>query len=178
MPMKEYSKRPTTLKEVSAQSSSLEEFGLLLRDWIHHVTRRDVSNRPALALAISQAPSIRKKKFTGGEVADAYLAAYAEWIADQAGIDRPLWTRESKRSLSDPWFSDNARASLLVSTPASFRQRGIFTIPENVVRLRRGRPRVSPEQKRVKARERDQRYRAKIREKLAKLKQLEDSGLM
>ena len=178
MPMKDYSKRPTTLKEVSAQSSSLEEFGLLLRDWIHHVTRRDVSNRPALALAISKAPSISKKKFTGGEVADAYLAAYAEWIADQAGIDRPLWTRESKRSLSDPWFSDNARASLLVSTPASFRQRGIFTIPENVVRLRRGRPRVSPEQKRVKARERDQRYRAKIREKLAKLKQLEDSGLL
>ena len=96
------------------------------------VTRRDVSNRP-------EAPSIRKKKFTDGEVADAYLAAYAEWIADQAGIDRPLWTRD-KRSLSEPWFSDNARASLLIDTPASFRQRGIFTIPEKVVCLRRGRP--------------------------------------
>ena len=176
--MKDYSMRPTTLKEVSVQSSSLEEFGLLLRDWIHHVTRRDVSNRPALALAISKAPSIRKKKFTGGEVADAYLAAYAEWIADQAGIDRPLWTRESKRSLSEPWFSDNARASLLIDTPASFRQRGIFTIPEKVVCLRRGRPRVSSEQKRNKARERDRRYREKVREKLQKLKQLEEAGLL
>ena len=176
--MKDYSKRSTTLKEVSAQSSSLEEFGLLLRDWIHHVTRRDVSNRPALALAISKAPSIRKKKFIYGEVGDAYLAAYAEWIADQAGIERPVWTRESKRSLNEPWFSDNARASLLIDTPASFRQRGVFTIPEKVVCLRRGRPRVSNEQKRNKARERDRRYREKVREKLQKLKQLEEAGLV
>lgn len=176
--MKNQSDRPHTLHEVAAQASSLEEFGLLLRDWIHYVTRRDVSNRPALALAISQAPSIRKKKFTDGEVADAYLAAYAEWIADQAAIDRPLWTMESKRSLSEPWFSDNARASLLIDTPASFRQRGIFTIPEKVVCLRRGRPRVSAEQKRDKARERDRRYREKVRTKLQKLKQLEEAGLV
>ena len=59
-----------------------------------------------------------------------------------------------------------------------FRQRGIFTIPENVVRLRRGRPRVSAEQKKAKARARDQRYREKIRQKLNKLKQLEEAGLV
>ena len=79
--------------------------------------------------------------------------------------------------LENPWFADNARASLLIETPASFRQRGVFTIPESVVRLRRGRPRVSLEQKRAKARIRDQRYRAKIREKLNKLKRLEEAGL-
>lgn len=176
--MKEFSKRPTTLKEVSAQCSSLEEFGLLLRDWVHHVLRGDVSNRPALVQATWETPSILRKRFYQGEVADAYLAAYAEWISDQAGIARPRWVGQKDRCLSDPWFSDNARASLLVSTPASFRQRGIFTIPEAVVRLRRGRPRVSAEQKRQKARERDRRYRNKIREKLHKLKQLEDSGLL
>ena len=66
----------------------------------------------------------------------------------------------------------------MIDTPASFRQRGVFTIPENVVRLRRGRPRVSPEQKREKARIRDQRYRAKIREKLKKFKELEQAGLI
>ena len=176
--MKDYSKRPTTLKEVSGQSSSIEEFGLLLRDWVHHVVRGDVSNRPALLQAIRETPSSLRKRFHQGEVADAYLAAYAEWISDQAGIPRPNWVKQKNRSLQDPWFSDNARSSLLVSTPASFRQRGIFTIPENVVRLRRGRPSVSAEQKNRKARERDRRYRNKIREKLAKLKQLEDSGLL
>ncbi|MGA1101763.1 MAG: hypothetical protein ACO3VB_08350 [Opitutales bacterium] len=176
--MKDYSKRPTTLKEVSGQSSSIEEFGLLLRDWVHHVVRGDVSNRPALHQSIRETPSSLRKRFYQGDVADAYLAAYAEWISDQAGIPRPNWVKQKNRSLQDPWFSDNARSSLLVSTPASFRQRGIFTIPENVVRLRRGRPSVSAEQKNRKARERDRRYRNKIREKLAKLKQLEDSGLL
>jgi len=176
--MKNPNDRPHTLAEVAVQAESLEEFGLLLRDWIHHVTRSDVSNRPALALAISLAPSILKKKFTEGQVADAYLAAYAEWIADQAGIDRPPWVKESNRSIKDPWFSDNARTSLLIDTPASFRQRGIFTIPEKVVHLRRGRPRVSLEQKRAKARERDLRYREKIRHKLKRLREMENAGLL
>jgi hypothetical protein len=66
----------------------------------------------------------------------------------------------------------------LIDTPASFRQRGVFTIPENVVRLRRGRPRVSTEKKREKARIRDQRYRDKVREKLKKFKELEQAGLI
>ena len=175
--MKESKNRPTTFCEVAKQAQSLEEFGLLLRDWIHHITRRDVSNRPALANALRKSPPNLAKKFEQGGVADAYLAAYAEWISDQAGIPRPSWVLEKHRILNQPWFSDNARTSLLVDTPASFRQRGIFTIPENVVRLRRGRPRVSAEQKKAKARARDQRYREKIRQKLNKLKQLEEAGL-
>ena len=146
--MKKSKNRPTTLFEVAKQAQSLEEFGLLLRDWIHHITRRDVSNRPALLDALQKLPPGLKKKFEQGEVADAYLAAYAEWISDRAGITRPSWVKQKHRILDEPWFSDNARAALLVDTPASFRQRGIFTIPENVVRLRRGRPRVSAEQKR------------------------------
>jgi len=175
--MKKSKNRPTTLFEVAKQAQSLEEFGLLLRDWIHHITRRDVSNRPALLDALQKLPPSLKKKFEQGEVADAYLAAYAEWISDRAGITRPSWVKQKHRILDEPWFSDNARAALLVDTPASFRQRGIFTIPENVVRLRRGRPRVSAEQKKAKARARDQRYREKIRQKLNKLKQLEEAGL-
>ena len=175
--MSKVDKRPDTLRQVAEQAASLEEFGLLLRDWIHQVTRGDVSNRPALQRAIDETPPLLRTKFGQGEVADAYLAAYAEWIADRAGIDRPRWVLRSSRFLEDPWFADNARASLLIETPASFRQRGVFTIPESVVRLRRGRPRVNFEQKRAKARVRDQRYRAKIREKLNKLKRLEEAGL-
>lgn len=61
-------------------------------------------------------------------------------------------------------YRGNARASLLVLTPASFRQRNVFTIPEDVVRLRRGRPRVSDAQKIAKAHARDQRYRQRMRQ--------------
>jgi hypothetical protein len=175
--MKEINNQSATLFAIAQEAQSLEEFGLLLRDWIHHITRRDVSNRPALANALRKSPPSLAKKFEQGEVADAYLAAYAEWISDRAGIPRPSWVLQKHRILNQPWFSDNARAVLLVETPASFRQRGIFTIPENVVRLRRGRPRVSAEQKKAKARARDQRYREKIRQKLNKLKQLEEAGL-
>jgi hypothetical protein len=121
-----------------------------LREWNHSVTRGDVSNRPALAKAINREPERLLEKFAEGEIAGAYLAASAEWIADQAKIARPGWTRDPHRSLAEPWFADNARASLLVLTPASFRQRNLFTIPEEVVRLRRGRPRCSPEQKKPK----------------------------
>ena len=176
--MSKADKRPNTLKQVAEHASDLQEFGLLLRDWIHQVTRGDVSNRPALQRSIDETPPLLRTKFGQGEVADAYLAAYAEWIADKAKIDRPHWVQRSSRVLEEPWFADDARASLLIETPASFRQRGVFTIPESVVRLRRGRPRVSLEQKRAKARVRDQRYRAKIREKLNKLKRLEEAGLV
>ena len=165
--------RPQTMRQVAEESESLEEFGFLLRDWIHFLTRGDVSNRPAFVRSISEEPTILAKKFQQGEVADAYLAAYAEWIADQARVERPRWVSGAKRALQEPWFADDARASLLVLSPASFRQRGVYTVPEEVVRLRRGRPRVSEDQKREKARVRDRRYRKNIRAKLKKLKELE-----
>ena len=165
--------RPRTMRQVAEESESLEEFGFLLRDWIHFLTRGDVSNRPALVRAIREEPPILAKKFEQGKVADAFLAAYGEWIADQARVERPAWVSGAKRTLRDPWFADAARASLLVLTPASFRQRGVYTVPEEVVRLRRGRPRASEEHKREKARVRDRRYRESIRAKLKKLKGLE-----
>jgi hypothetical protein len=162
--MKTKTALPRQLNDVATQSESLGDFGLLLREWNHSVTRTDISNRPALARAIQSPPKRLAELFTQGEVADAYLAAYAEWIADQAGIPRPAWTHDASRSLAEPWFADNARASLLILTPASFRQRNVFTIPEQIIRLRRGRPKVSEQQKKAKARERDRRYRARMRE--------------
>ena len=154
---------PRQLAEVAEQSESLEDFGHLLREWNHVITRQDISNRKALAKAIEKEPRKLGKLFSPGAIADAYLAAYAEWIADQAKIERPAWTRDPERVLDQPWFSDNARASLLILAPGSFRQRNVFTVPEDVVRLRRGRPRVSAEQKKAKAKARDQRYRERLR---------------
>ncbi len=160
--MKDNRQLPRQLAEVAAESQSLSDFGHLLREWNHTLTRADISNRPALGDAIRQPPRLLANEFAQGEVADAYLGAYAEWIADQAGIHRPQWTSDSNRSLAQPWFADNARASLLVHAPASFRQRNLFTVPEEVVCLRRGRPRVGQTQKKAKARERDRRYRQRM----------------
>lgn len=124
-----YTQRPKTFKEVAKQSSALEQFGLLLREWIHEVTRGDISNRPALKKTIEQPPQKLKNRFDKGVIADAYLCSYAEWIADQAGIERPAWVQRKDAQLQSPWFSDNARASLLIETPASFRQRGGLLFP-------------------------------------------------
>ena len=65
--MKGFAQRPKTVREVAKQSSSLEEFGLLLREWIHEVTRGDISNRPALKRAIDEVPRKLKNKFKEGE---------------------------------------------------------------------------------------------------------------
>ncbi|MCC5834186.1 MAG: hypothetical protein JJU20_05585 [Opitutales bacterium] len=159
---------PLQIKDIAAKSENLSDFGLLLREWNHTLTRGDVSSRPAIARAIKEAPRILSEQFPEGNIADAYLAAYAEWIADKAGISRPPWTCDPRRSLEVPWFADNARASLIVLTPASFRHRNVFTIPEEVVHLRRGRPRVSSSQKKAKARARDRRYRQRVKEWIQK----------
>lgn len=161
------SERPATLKEVATQSGKLEDFGLLLREWNQTLLRGNVSNRRALRQALIERPPRRRDVFHYGEVCDAYLGAYAEWICDQSGMTRPAWTCESFRYLEEPWFADLARTSLIVLTPAVFRNHGVFTIPEPVVQIRRGRPRVDPEQKQRKARERDRRYRQRIRNLIA-----------
>ncbi|NRA27666.1 MAG: hypothetical protein HRU10_10515 [Opitutales bacterium] len=71
-------------------------------------------------------------KFASGEIADVYLAAYADWLCEQCQLDLPDWTwnPEHRSTLEMPWFADSARASLLVLSPAAFRLRNLFTIPE------------------------------------------------
>ena len=156
-------RRAGTLREVAAQSESLAEFGLNLRDWQHVIQRDHVNSRKELSRRLAEVPPLLANCFAQSVVADAYLAAYAEWIADRAGIPRPEWCADPARSAADPWFSTATRGLLLAKSPASFRQRNLFTIPEPVFTPRRGRPRVSVEQKRVKANFRQRAYRERIR---------------
>lgn len=160
-------RRPKSLKEVADWSQSLAEFGLHLRDWQHEVQRR-VTSRPELVERLKEAPTLLRRRFPQGDVADAYLAALAEWLAAQTGLPRPDWTLDPLRQAKDPWFSDDSRGRLLVVSPASFRQRNLFTVPESLFRPRRGRPRVSEEQKRRKAASRQRKYRERVRLLLAK----------
>jgi hypothetical protein len=161
-------RRPQTLREVAEQSGSLSEFGMNLRDWQHEVRRGGVYSRKELSRRVSETPAILSGQFPGGNTADAYLAAYAEWLADRASIDRPAWCRDSRRVAREPWFATPIRGWLLAATPASFRQRNLFTIPEPVFHPRPGRPRVSEARKREKARLRQKAYRARVRNLLEK----------
>ena len=155
--------RPHTLREVAEQSRSIDEFGLNLRDWQHEIQRSGVHSRKSLALRLNEEPPPLREKCELGDVADAYLAAYAEWLSDDAKIPRPSWCRNRRRCADKPWFASPDTKSLLVNSPASFRQRNLFTVPEAVFTPRRGRPPVSAEQKRVKAVLRQRQYRARIR---------------
>ena len=157
-------RRPKTLREVAEWSASLRDFGMNLRDWQHEIQRGGVHSSRELARRLAEAPERLAQRFPQADVADAYLAAYAEWIADHAGIPRPAWCADPRRIASEPWFSTSTRGLLLVRSPASFRQRNLFTIPDPVFSAKRGRPRVPPEQKREKACNRQRAYRVRIRE--------------
>jgi len=154
--------RPATLKEVADLSDSLESFGYNLRDWQHEVSRKTTS-RQQLSKCIQESPTILANQFEEGEIADAYLAAYAEWLSIQAKVPQPIWSKRKARSLSTPWYSTQNRDQLEERAPESFSKRGVFAIPENVFKPKAGRPRVSAECKREKAIARQRAYRQRIK---------------
>lgn len=167
--------RPQTLRDVSESSFSIEDFGRNLRDWQHEIQRGGIHSRKEFATRLQPAPQRCADRFPQGEIADAMLAAYAEWLADQAGISRPDWCRDRKRITQHPWFGSPLRGWLIANTPASFRQRNLFTIPEPVFTPKRGRPRKSREHKARKAAERQRVYRQRIRALVDKAKAMDSS---
>jgi len=158
--------RPGTLADVAAWSECLEHFGRNLRDWQHEIQRGGVSNRAEFTRRLGPVPALMQDRFALGDVADAMLAAYAEWLADQAGIPRPAWCADPRRVAQCPWFGSPLRGWLIANTPASFRHRNLFTLPEPVFTPRPGRPRVSPQHKKNRANARQRAYRDRVRELL------------
>jgi hypothetical protein len=152
--------RPQTARAVARRAASVEQFGLNLRDWFHELRR--VSSRAQLQAAVKVRPPRLAPRFPQGDVADAFLAAQVEYFCRRADVRPPRWTRDPCYVLDQPWFSApgrRLRAHLLLDTPDEFRNRNVFTTPEFELRIRRGRPRVSPEAKREKARLRQRRFR-------------------
>ncbi|MCC5843771.1 MAG: hypothetical protein JJU05_05910 [Verrucomicrobia bacterium] len=155
--------RPKTLQDIAESSTSIEEFGRNLRDWQHEIQRGGVHSRKEFASRLTPEPPRLAERFQDGVLADAMLAAYAEWLADQAKIPRPDWCKDSNRVREDPWFGSPLRGWLIANTPASFRHRNLFTIPEQVFTPKRGRPQKSREHKAQKAAERQRAYRKRVR---------------
>jgi hypothetical protein len=163
--------RPKTLAEVAARADTLARFGRELADWLHTV--RTLGSRPALARTVEAAPTRLAGRFAEGVLADATLAAYAEWLSVRIRTVPPSWCFEPERIAPEPWFADEGPRSRLLAlrdTPPAFKRRNLFTsAPDLPVRLRRGRPPVSVETKRANNAARQRRFQQKRRELLRDL---------
>lgn len=163
--------RPQSLAEVAARTDSLARFGRELADWLHTV--RTLGARPSLARTVVDAPTRLAGRFPEGRLADATLAAYAEWLCARIRTAPPAWCFEPERIASEPWFADEgprARLFALRDTPPAFKRRNLYTAePDLPVHLRRGRPSVPVETKRAGNAARQRRFQQKRRELLQDL---------
>jgi len=115
--------RPQSLATVSAQTTDRASFHLHLRDFLDEFRRRGA---PAM-LAVE--PRRLAGLFSGGDVADAYLAAVAVSLAREVVANPPAWAWSDDRKLRRPWFAwpgPALRATLLAESPAPFRERNLF----------------------------------------------------
>ena len=166
--------RPKSLHEIATRAENLDHFGREFADWLH--TLRTLHSRAALAQTIAAEPALLASRFPQGSVADAWLAAYAEYLAQRTGIPLPAWANSSKRIAREPWFSSDrplSRARALRDSPPAFKNRNLFTDTVDLpLRLRAGRPPKSAEEKRRANAKRQRRFRASRNLELDLLRQI------
>ena len=168
--------RPNTLQGIAERSASLGDFGHHLRDWLHELRR--VSSRTQAAAMIADEPSRLWKKFPQGQVADAWLGAYAEHLAGKIGLPAPEWAFAPWRIAAEPIFDEGGdsralRILALAYAPLAFKRRNIFTPSVDLpLTLRAGRPSKSAEAKRKTNAERQRRFRKARRDELVQLRML------
>jgi len=160
--------RPQTARAVASRAPSLAQFGLNLRDWLHHL--RTLSTKAALSAAVSHRPPRLRAKFADGEIADAFLAAQVEYLCHHAGLRPPSWVNAADYVLDTPWFGSTVadkssllRALLIRDAAPEFASRNLFTTSELTWKPRRGRPPKSYVEKLEVNRLRQQRWRQRLR---------------
>jgi hypothetical protein len=169
------SPRPSTLAAVARCSDSIADFGRHLRDWLHELRR--ASSRRQVAAAIAEEPPRLRDKFPQGQVADAWLAAYAEHVGGRIGTAPPAWAFASWRTSAEPLFDEGSTPALrmlaLIQAPLAFKRRNIFTSSVDLpLALRAGRPAKSSEEKRQTNANRQRRFRQARRAELVALHKL------
>lgn len=122
--------RAKTLSDVAAWSTSRAVFGRNLRDWVDHV--RTVTVRSNALASVVANPRLLRGKFPEGAIADAWLAAYAEYVCLRCGAAIPDWALKPNRFLAEPSFDEGLvdprlRALALDQSPEAFRRRNVFT---------------------------------------------------
>jgi len=120
--------RPKTLAEVAEGSSSYQDFGYHLRDFLHtFAERRREGLNPILLLASE--PLRLTTRFAEGNICDAFLAGTADHLSRTSGVHTPLWALQEDRVLQEPWFAETfpqVRMRLLRDTPSAFKDKNIF----------------------------------------------------
>lgn len=165
-------KRPQTAAEVCEGVKNPETFGRNVRDWQHEL--RKVHTRPEFQRRIVEAAPLLRDRLKDHGQCDAYLAAYVEWLCEQVGVDAPSWTNDPCRVADRAWYDyPPLWPQALVAAPGSFRRRHVFTRPDPVLILCRGRPRLPDTHRRRTNAARQKRYRQRVREKLKRLERLE-----
>jgi hypothetical protein len=122
--------RPKTLAEIAELTLRGEPFDLCLRNFLD-----EFYLEPAQTALDAEPPPMREALPEKGAVWDAYLAATAEALACQAGLNTPSWSYAESRRLRHPWFAldfASLRAVLLLESPAPFRSRNLF-VSENAL---------------------------------------------
>lgn len=122
--------RAKSLSNVAAWSDSRAVFRRNLRDWGDHVPT--LTTRSQVIGSVILPPRLLRGKFPEGAVADAWLAAYAEYVCLHVSAAIPEWALKANRFLAEPSFDDGVndprqRALALDASPEAFRRRNIFT---------------------------------------------------
>lgn len=127
---------PATLCEVAQRSDSIQDFGQLLREWEHTISRKGIDTPETLHGRMVEEPRKLRGRFPQGDVADAFLAALAEWLCVKHGQEPPEWTADPERVADQAWWANGVQVSLRGKSPSSFRTRNLFTIPHDPFRPR------------------------------------------
>lgn len=102
---------------------SVDDFSYAIRDYLDRFREsRDAS-------LLRDEPPLLAERLGDSGVADAWVAAVAESLAQEIGLPHPAWIHSSERRLSKPWFaakSPKLKAILLQESPAAFRVRNLF----------------------------------------------------
>jgi hypothetical protein len=116
-------RRPGSLAEVAARTTDRPSFHLHLADFVDAFRQM---RQPGM---LREEPRRLQTHYDGGDVSDAYLAAVAVSLAREIGAPPPAWAWDESRKLRRPWFAwpgPALRATLLVESPAPFRERNLF----------------------------------------------------
>jgi hypothetical protein len=116
-------RRPRSIHEVAASSEDARAFWYNVMDFVDEARR---FQDPGM---LREEPVRLADRFEVGTVADAYLAAVAVSLAREWKVAPPSWARSDSRKLRRPWFAHPGaalRATLLLESPAPFRERNLF----------------------------------------------------
>jgi hypothetical protein len=115
--------RPSSIRQIAERATDLKNFSYELKDFLHEFERDPQYHR------LREEPAILARRFREGQLADAWLAAVPDALAERLGLWGPDLATIPARRLPEPWFASpgpHMRACLLLESPAPFRERNLF----------------------------------------------------